>query len=88
VGGGMNGAIFRTDDQMGEKTGLPQYNRALATYWDFRLGAGIEYEIVWRLYVNLEAGYSVARRIYYTSSEDTVKFDPSPYVQAGVRIRF
>jgi hypothetical protein len=88
VGGGLNGATFRTDDQMGANTGLPQFNRAIATYWDFHLGAGVEYEIIRHLSVNLEGGYSLGRQIHYTDLHETVKFDPSPYVQAGLRYRF
>ena len=88
VGGGVSGATFRTDDAMGSKSGLPRFNRALATYWDFRLGVGAEYEIIKRLSVSLEGGYSLGRRIHYTDLDETVKFDPSPYFQAGLRYRF
>ncbi len=88
VGGGLNGATFRTDDQMGVKTGLPQFNRALATYWDFHLGAGFEYAILRHVSVNVEGGYSLGRQIRYDDPDETVKFDPSPYVQAEVRCRF
>ena len=88
VGGGLNGATFRTDDQMASRTGLTQFNRALGTYWDFHLGAGLEYEIIRHLSVNLEGGYSLGRQIDYTRLDETVRFDPSPYVQAGLRYRF
>jgi len=88
AGGGLNGATFRTDNQMASRTGLPQFNRALATYWDFHLGVGVEYQLIRRVFANLEGGYSLGRQIHYTRVHETVKFDPSPYVQAGLRFRF
>jgi Domain of unknown function (DUF6268) len=88
VGGGLSGATFRTDDQMANRTGLNQFNRAIANYWDFHLGTGLEYEIIRRLSFSLEGGYSLGRRLDYTRLDETVRFDPGPYVQAGLRYRF
>jgi len=50
----LNGAVFRTSEDLGTKTGLPQYNNALATYRDVRLGVGTSYEFAHGLRAELE----------------------------------
>jgi len=84
----LNGAVFRTGEDLGTKTGLPQYNNALATYRDVRLGVGTSYEFAHGLRAELETGYSVYREIDYFRIDDSVRFDPAPYVRLGLNIRF
>lgn len=84
----LNGAVFRTSEDLGTKTGLPQYNNALATYRDVRLGVGTSYEFAHGLRAELETGYSVYREIDYFRIDDSVRFDPAPYVRLGLNIRF
>ena len=81
-------AVFRSDNDLGNQIGQPRFNNALATYQDIHLGVGAEYRIIRGLSVSLEGGYSVGRSIHYKDLDETVKFDPSPYVQAGVRCWF
>ena len=81
-------AVFRTDDTLGSNLGQSRYNNALGTYRDFHLGVGAEYRIVRGLRAGVEAGYSVGREIDYKNIGQTVKFAPSPYVQASLRLRF
>lgn len=88
VGADIKFAVFRADDHQGEQIGLPQFDKALGTYRDFHVGAGAEYEIVRHLFVSVEGGYSVGREIDYIHLDETVKFDPAPYGQAGLRYRF
>jgi hypothetical protein len=84
----FNGAVIRTSDDLGTKTGFPQYNNAMAVYRDIRLGVGTGYELARGLRAELEAGYSVYREINYFRIDDTVRFHPSPYVRLGVNYRF
>jgi opacity protein-like surface antigen len=88
AGGDIKLAVFRADTDQGDQIGLRQYNNALGTYRDFHLGAGAEYEIVRGLSVAVEGGYSVGREIDYKRVGETVKFDPAPYGQVGVKYRF
>jgi len=81
-------AVFRTQDDFGGKVGQSDYNNALGTYRDFHLGVGAEYRIVRGLRAGVEAGYSVGREIDYKNIGQTVRFAPSPYVQASLRFRF
>jgi hypothetical protein len=78
-------AVFRSDNDLGNQIGQPRFNNALATYQDIHLGVGADYRIARGLSVSLEGGYSVGRSIHYKDLDETVKFDPSPYVQASVR---
>ena len=84
----LNGATFRTSNDLGTKSGLPQYNNALATYRDIRTGVGTSYEITRRLRAEIEAGLSVYREINYTRINEQVNFDPAPYVRIGLSYRF
>ena len=78
-------AVFRTDNDLGNDIGQPAFSNALATYQDVHLGVGVDYRIVRGLLVSLEGGYSVGRAIHYKDLDETVNFNPSPYVQASVR---
>ena len=82
----LNGAVFRISEHLGTKTGLPQHNDAIATYRDIRLGVGASYEIVRGLRAELEIGFSVYREIDYFRLDDTVSFDPAPYVRLGLNV--
>jgi opacity protein-like surface antigen len=84
----FDGAIFRTSDDLGTKTGFPQYNNAMGAYRDIRLGAGTGYEFMRGLRAEIEAGYSVYREINYFRIEQTVKFRPAPYVRLALNARF
>lgn len=88
VGGGGEFAVFRTESDFGNQIGLPQFNSALGTYRDFHVGAGAEYRLPLGASVTVEAGYSVGRQINYKDIDQTISFDPAPYVQAGLRWRF
>ncbi len=88
VGGDIKFAVFRADGNQGNNIGLPQFNNALGTYRDFHLGLGAEYEVLQGLSIGIEGGYSVGREIDYNRLNETVKFDPSPYVTVAVRYRF
>lgn len=80
--------VFRADSDQGTRIGQPQFNNALGTYRDFHLGAGAEYELVHGMCFSCEGGYSVGRAIDYKRLNETIDFDPAPYVQAGVRFAF
>lgn len=84
----MVGTTFRTADDFGVKIGMSQYNNALATYRDVRLGLGVSYHVIFGLDAELEAGASVYRQIDYTKIDQKVEFDPSVYVRLGLNYRF
>lgn len=88
AGAGLNMATFRTKDSLGTSIGLPQYNDAIGTYRDIRIGAGVGYRINKTLSVEADAGYSVNRQIDYTRIDKRVKFDPAPYAALGLRLSF
>ena len=90
VYGGLDlvGATFRSENDLGTKTGLPRYNNALANYHDIRLGVGVSYKIRRGLSAEVETGASIFREINYQDINQTVDFQPAPYVRLGLRIRF
>lgn len=88
VGADLNMATFRTSDSLGTSIGLPQYNDALGTYRDIRIGTGVGYRISKSLSVEASAGYSVNRQIDYTRIDERVEFDPAPYAGFGLRLGF
>jgi len=84
----MVGTTFRTDKNFGTNIDAPQYNNALATYRDIRLGVGASCEITKGFHAESEVGGSVYRRIDYTRLDQQVEFDPAPYVRFGLSWRF
>jgi hypothetical protein len=87
---GMNlaGSTFRTSDTFGTSIGIPEYNDALGTYRDIRLGGGVGYQVNRRIGFEAEAGYSMWRQIEYTRIDETLRFDSAPYVRLAARIGF
>ncbi|MGO8677617.1 MAG: DUF6268 family outer membrane beta-barrel protein [Limisphaerales bacterium] len=88
AGADVKFAVFRGAEDMGDKIGQSRYDNALGTYRDFHLGAGVEYRLVAGLWLSVEGGYSVGREIDYERIDQTVRFDPAPYAQAGLKYRF
>ena len=85
VCGDLNFATFRADQNLGDKIGQPVFNNALGTYRDFHIAGGAKYQILGALSISIEGGYSVGREIDYTRINKTVSFDPSPYIQIGLK---
>jgi hypothetical protein len=88
AGADITGTTFRTTDTLGTELGQSRYNDALGTYRDVRLGAGVGYQFCRNLRAEVEGGYSVWRQIDYKDIDQTVKFDPAPYVRVGVNVSF
>ncbi len=88
AGGEVRFAVFRTDGNIESQTHVAGFNNALGTYRDIHLGAGAEYKLVKNLFADLEAGYSVGREINYRRIDESVTFEPAPYVHVGLRYRF
>lgn len=88
VGVGGNYAVFRADPNLGNNIGQPAFNNALGTYRDFHIGVGAEYRFFKSMSFGIDGGYSVGRHIDYTDIDQSVSFDPSPYVQVGLKWRF
>lgn len=82
------GTTFRTSDTLGSSVGLPEFDGELGSYSDFRLGAGVGYQLSKSFSLEVEAGYSVDRKIEYSDIDETVEFDPAPYVRLSLRYEF
>jgi len=87
-GANIVGTTFRSSDTLGTSIGRPQYNDALGTYRDIRVGGGLGYQFSKAFRLEAEAGYSVSRQIDYTRIDETVDFDPAPYVRLGMNLGF
>jgi hypothetical protein len=88
LGADLTMATFRTSDDLGNTVHLTQYNDALGTYRDIRIGGGIRYQFTSTIGLEVETGYSVYRQIEYTRIDESLKFDPAPYFRLGVSARF
>jgi len=90
VYGGLDvvGTTFRTSQDLGTKTGLPQYNHALGNYHDIRLGVGASYRLWHACHVEVETGCSVYREINYQDIKESIDFKPAPYVRLGMSVLF
>lgn len=84
----MISTTFRTSNTLGTSIGQSQYNDALGSYTDIRLGVGASYQLNKSFSVETEVGYSVSREIDYTRIDQKVKFDPAPYVSVGLKYEF
>ena len=80
--------VFRADSNLGNKIGQPQFNNALGTYQDFRIGGGAAYRLRRGLWITVEGGYSFGRKIDYHDIGQTVPFGNAPYIQVGLGCRF
>jgi hypothetical protein len=83
-----NFAVFRAENNMGNRMGMPQFNNGLGTYRDFHAGVGADYRILRGFSAFVQGGYSFARELDYQRIDRTVKFDAAPYIQAGLICRF
>lgn len=88
VGADLDTVTFRTSNSLGTSIGQPQYNDALATYRDIRIGTGVGYRFSKTVNAEADAGYSVNRQINYTRIDERVEFDPAPYVRLGLHVSF
>lgn len=88
LAGGGDFTAFRADSNLGNNIGQPQFNNALGTYRDFRVGVGADYRLRRGLSIGVEGGYSFGREIDYKDIDQTVSFGNAPYIQAGLRYRF
>ncbi len=82
------GATFRASDHLGSSIGLARFNDALGSYRDVRLGLGVAHSLAAALKIEMDAGYSVYRRIDFTRLDEEVRFDPAPYIRLGLAGRF
>ena len=78
VGADLNMVTFRTDDSLGTSVVLPQYNDALGTYRDIRIGAGVTHRISKTPSVKANLGYPVNRQIDCAGTDDRVELIPLP----------
>lgn len=88
IGAEMDMTTFHSNDLTKNSKELSQYNDALGTYRDIRLGTGIIYRFSETLRAEVDAGYSVNRQVDYTEIDESVEFDSSPYARLGLRASF
>jgi hypothetical protein len=89
----LNGTTFRTGEHLMPPNTPPlnntaQYNNALVSYHDIRLGVGASYEFWRTVRAEVETGFSVYREINYKDIDQSVDFKPAPYVRLGLGVRF
>jgi hypothetical protein len=83
-----NYAVFRAEDDLGDKIGMTQFNNGLGTYRDFLLGAGAEYRVGDGFSASCKCGYSFDRELDYQRIGQRVKFDSAPFIQVKLKYRF
>ncbi len=88
VGADLGGMTYRTSASLGNRLGQSQYNNALATDRDVRVGAGFSFQLLANLRAELDGGYSVYRELDFHRIGTDVRFGPAPYVRAALGIRF
>ena len=85
IGGEVMGGAFRTDDRNRDPSKL---DRAVLTYADYRVGAGITCRCEW-LTVEVSGGYSFKREFDYDRADESFETDEgAPYAVLEVQAAF
>ncbi|NJK92197.1 MAG: hypothetical protein HC904_10430 [Blastochloris sp.] len=88
VGGELKGGSFRMSEDFGTIVGNPALNNAIISYMEIRAGAGLVYQFHPAVALEADAGYMVYRRFDYFRAETTMRGDPAPYAQLGLKAKF
>ncbi|MBV8211725.1 MAG: hypothetical protein JOZ08_00705 [Verrucomicrobia bacterium] len=86
--GQFNGGDFRVPDSTGTAIGRPQFNNAVLTYREIRLGAGLRLKLLPFATVQTEAGEALGRDFDYYRIHENLKADNAPYVDTKVIFSF
>ena len=81
-----NGGDFRVPDSTGTAIGRPQFNNAVLTYREIRLGGGLRLKLLPFAAVQTEAGEALGRDFDYYRIHENLKVNNAPCV--GTRVMF
>jgi hypothetical protein len=86
--GQFNGGDFRVPDSTGTAIGRPQFNNAVLTYREIRLGGGLRLKLLPFAAVQTEAGEALGRDFDYYRIHENLKVNNAPYVDTRLMISF
>jgi hypothetical protein len=86
--GQFNNGDFRVPDSTGTAIGKPQFNNAVLTYREIRLGGGLRLKILPFAAVQTEAGEALGRDFDYYRIHENLKVDNAPYVSSKLIFSF
>jgi hypothetical protein len=86
--GQFSGGNFRVPDSTGSAIGRPQFNNAVLTYREIRLGGGLRLKILPFATVQIEAGEAMGRDFDYYRIHENLKADNAPYVDTRLMFSF
>jgi hypothetical protein len=86
--GQFNGGDFRVPDSTGTIIGKPQFNNAVLTYREIRMGGGLRLKILPFAAVQTEAGEALGRDFDYYRIHENLKVDNAPYVSSRLIFSF
>jgi hypothetical protein len=84
----FNGGDFRVPDSTGTAIGRPQFNNAVLTYREIRLGGGVRLKLLPFAAVQTEAGEALGRDFDYYRIHENLKANNAPYVDTRVMFSF
>ena len=86
--GQFNGGDFRVPDSTGTAIGKPQFNNAVLTYREIRLGGGLRLKILPFAAVQTEAGEALGRDFDYYRIHENLKVNNAPYMDTKLIFSF
>jgi len=84
AGGQLVGGSFRTDGN-GTRTAL---DGAQVDYSEYRIGAGLDYNITSNLAVDFGGGYAIQRQFDFHRADRKFESDGAPYLRAALSAKF
>jgi hypothetical protein len=86
--GQFNSGDFRVPDSTGTAIGKPQFNNAVLTYREIRLGGGLRLKILPFAAVQTEAGEALGRDFDYYRVHENLKVNNAPYMDTKLIFSF
>ena len=86
--GQFNGGGFRVPDSTGTAIGRPQFNNAVLTYREIRLGGGVRLKLLPFAAVQTEAGEALGRDFDYYRIHENLRVNNAPYVDTRLMFSF
>jgi hypothetical protein len=86
--GQFSGGNFRVPDSTGTAIGRPQFNNAVLTYREIRLGGGLRLKLLPFAAVQTEAGEALGRDFDYYRIHENLKVNNAPYVDTKLMFSF
>ena len=86
--GQFNGGDFRVPDSTGTAIGRPQFNNAVLTYREIRLGGGVRLKLLPFAAVQTEAGEALGRDFDYYRIHENLRVNNAPYVDTRLMFSF